>query len=104
MTIRSMRRRQFVTLLGGAAVLWPRNGFAQTPPKHALIGFLNNTSKAGALPYYGSFPLGLRELGYIEGRDYAIEERAADGNLGRLATLADELVGLKPKRADEVIE
>jgi putative ABC transport system substrate-binding protein len=96
MTIRSMKRREFITLLGGAAALWPGNGFGQTPPRRPLIGILTGTSKAAALPYYSGFPLGLRELGYVEGRDYAIEERYADGYTSRLASLAEELVGLKP--------
>jgi putative ABC transport system substrate-binding protein len=91
-----MRRREFITLLGSAAALRPGNGFGQTPPRRPLIGFLSSLSKAAALPFYSSFPLGLRERGYIEGRDCAIEERYADGDLSRLPLLAEELVSLKP--------
>jgi putative ABC transport system substrate-binding protein len=91
-----MRRRDFITLLGGAAAAWPGNGFTQTPPRRHLIGFLSTLSKAAALPFYSGFPLGLRELGHLEGRDYAIEERYAEGNLSRLPSLAEELVSLEP--------
>jgi putative tryptophan/tyrosine transport system substrate-binding protein len=91
-----MRRREFITLLGGAAVLWPGNGFGQTPSRRPLIGFLSTLSKATALPFYSGFLLGLRERGYVEGQNVAIEERYADGNLSRIPLLAEELVSLKP--------
>jgi putative ABC transport system substrate-binding protein len=91
-----MKRREFIKLIGGAAALWPNNGLGQTPLRRPLVGFLGSQSKAIASPYYSNFPLGMRELGYVEGRDYALEERYADGNLGRLPFLAKELVSLKP--------
>jgi putative ABC transport system substrate-binding protein len=91
-----MQRRQFITLVGGATAAWPFNARAQSLPRRAVIGFLNNNSKATISPVYGSFPLGLRELGYIEGRDYVVEERHAEGNAGRLQSFAEELVQLKP--------
>jgi ABC-type uncharacterized transport system substrate-binding protein len=91
-----MRRREFITLLGGAAVAWPCNGLAQSPPKRPLIGFLGAGSKAAGTRYYGGFPLGMREIGYLEGRDYGIEDRYADGDVSRLPLLAEELVRLKP--------
>ena len=91
-----VRRRQFITLLGGAAVAWPRNGLAQSPPKRSLIGFLAASSKAAGERFYSGFPLGMRELGYLEGRDYGVEGRYADGDESRLPLLAEELVRLKP--------
>src|SRR5262249_8323897 len=91
-----MNRREFITLLGGAAAGWPSNGLAQSPPKRPLICFLGASSKAAGARYYGGFSLGMRELGYLEGRDYGFEERYADGDASRLPLLAEELVRLKP--------
>ena len=91
-----MRRRDFITLLGGAAAAWPCNGFAQSPPKRPLIGFLAASSKAAGERFYSGFPLGMRDLGYLEGRDYGFEDRYADGDASRLPLLAEELVRLKP--------
>ena len=91
-----MKRRAFISLLGGGVVAWARNGFAQSPPKRPLIGFLAASSKAAGERFYSGFPLGMRELGYLEGRDYGVEGRYADGNESRLPLLAEELVRLKP--------
>jgi putative ABC transport system substrate-binding protein len=90
-----MRRRDFITLLGGAAA-WPCNGSAQSPPKRPLIGFLGPSSKTAGARYYSGFALGMRELGYVDGRDYGFEDRYADGDASRLPSLAEELVRLKP--------
>jgi putative tryptophan/tyrosine transport system substrate-binding protein len=89
-------RRQFTTLLGGAVAAWPCSGFAQSPPKRPVIGFLGAASKAKAARYYDGLALGMRELGYLEGRDYGFEGRYADGDASRLPLLAEELVRLKP--------
>ena len=91
-----MKRREFITLLGGAAALWPCNGLAQSPPKRPLIGFLGAGSKAAGARYYSGFPVGMRDFGYAEGRDYGVEDRYADGDASRLPLLAEELVRLKP--------
>jgi ABC-type uncharacterized transport system substrate-binding protein len=88
-------RREFITLLGGAATMRPLSAEGQAPPKRPLIGLLAAGSKAGGSRYYGAFPLGLGELGYLEGRDYMFEERYADGDPLRLPLLAEELVRLK---------
>jgi putative tryptophan/tyrosine transport system substrate-binding protein len=90
-----MKRREFITLLGGAVAAWPCNGLAQSPPKRPLIGFLGATSKAKG-EYYSGFAIGLRELGYLEGRDYGFEDRYANGDASRMPSLAEELVRLKP--------
>jgi putative tryptophan/tyrosine transport system substrate-binding protein len=91
-----MQRREFITLLGGAAAAWPCNGLAQSPPKRPLIGFLGAGSKAASARYYRGFPLGMQDFGYVEGRDYEVENRYADSDASRLPLLAEELVRLKP--------
>ena len=90
-----IRRKFLATLLGGAALAWPCNGLAQSPPKRPLIGFLGAASKAKALRYYDGFALGMRELGYLGGRDYGFPDRYADGDASRLPSLA-EVVRLNP--------
>src|SRR5215475_13108535 len=91
-------RRKFLATLGcaAAAVSWPCNGLAESPPKRPLIGFLVSGSKSAGARYYSGFPLGMRDLGYLEGRDYLFEDRYADGDVSRLPLLAEELVRLKP--------
>jgi putative ABC transport system substrate-binding protein len=84
-----MKRREFITMLGGAAA-WPCNGLAQSPPKRPLIGFLGASSKATGARYYSGFAIGMRELGYVEGRDYGFEDRYADGDASRLPSLVEE--------------
>jgi putative ABC transport system substrate-binding protein len=69
---------------------------SQPLPKRALVGFLGASSKSAGAPYYQGFQQGMRERGYVEGRDYLIEERYADGQLSRLPLLAQELVALRP--------
>jgi len=73
-----MNKREFITLLGGAAA-WPCHGLAE--PKRPLIGFLGASSKSAGARYYSGFALGMRELGYL---DYMFEDRYADGNASRL--------------------
>jgi putative ABC transport system substrate-binding protein len=73
-----VRRREFITPLGGAAA-WPLAASAQQPPKVARIGFLGNSTAALEANLVGPFRDGLRVLGYEEGRDIVIEYRWADG-------------------------
>ena len=87
-------RRQFISLLGGAAAAWPVVARGQQPP---VIGFLAAGSKTANASFYSGVQQGLREHGYIEGRHYTLEGRYADGDLARLPRLAEELVGLKPQ-------
>jgi putative ABC transport system substrate-binding protein len=89
-----IKRRDFITLLGGAAA-WPLAARPQQA-KRPTVGFLGAGSKAANRQFYDSLPQGLRELGYIEGRDYAFADRYADGDLTRLRALAQELVRLVP--------
>src|SRR5262245_13870681 len=77
--VRPMKRRAFITLLGGAAAAWPLAARAQTAAR-ALIVFLAAGSKAANTRFYGGFPEGMRELGYLENRDYMFEARYADGD------------------------
>ena len=91
-----MRRRDFVALLGGVAMAWPLGTWAQTPSKRPLIGFLAPASKASSERFHDGFPQGMRELGYLEARDYTLEARYADGDVSRLPLLAKELVRLEP--------
>jgi putative ABC transport system substrate-binding protein len=90
-----MTRREFITLLGGAAVAWPLAARAQPTSSHPLIGVLSPLSSASAA-HLQAFRTGLRELGYVEGRNITIELRFAEGVIERLPELAAELVALKP--------
>ena len=88
-----MRRREVVTLIGSAAVIWPLATRAQQS-KVARIGALY-LGIADAETFRTGLREGLRELGYVEGRDIAFEFRSAEGRLDRLPELAAELVRLK---------
>ena len=90
-----MKRREFITLLGGAAAAWPLGAAAQQPAKIAHIGFLGSTFAFNWTNRVEAFRSGLRELGYVEGENLAIEFRWADEDYDRLADLTAELIGLK---------
>jgi putative tryptophan/tyrosine transport system substrate-binding protein len=91
-----MKRRTFLGLLAISAATWPVIALAQVPTKRPVIAVLFVGSQATTPVYRSAFTKGLREQGYVEGRDYDIEYRYADGDLTRLPLLADELVQLKP--------
>jgi hypothetical protein len=86
-----MKRREFITLLGGAAVAWPFAVHAQQPTKRYRIGMLETISPALNTAHLDAFRKGLRELGYVEGKNYAIEYRSADGRAERFPELAAAL-------------
>jgi putative ABC transport system substrate-binding protein len=90
-----INRRDFVTLLGGAAVAWPLAARAQQAGKLPTIGFLGASTPSTATPWTAAFVQRLRELGWIENRTVAIEFRWADGRRERLAEIAAEFVQLK---------
>jgi putative tryptophan/tyrosine transport system substrate-binding protein len=92
-----MRRREFFTLVGGAAAAWPLAARAQQPGKIARIGCLVTASLESpeARPMVDAFRQGLRERGYVEGQNIVIEYRSADGKIERFPRLANELAGLK---------
>jgi putative ABC transport system substrate-binding protein len=86
-----MKRRAFITLLGGAAA-WPLAARAQQPARPPRIGILWPNPVTASGHFVDAFRQGLRELGYVEGRNMTIEFRTAEGTMERLPDLAAELV------------
>jgi putative ABC transport system substrate-binding protein len=88
-------RRELLAALGGAAAAWPLAARAQQAGKVPTIGFLGTTTASAWGPWTAAFVQRLRELGWIEGRNLAIEYRWADGRTGRFTEIAAEFVRLK---------
>jgi putative ABC transport system substrate-binding protein len=90
-------RRKLLVALGASALIAPLGSFAQQQGKVWRVGFLSGRSRPPSLDSdrFGAFPQGMRELGYIEGKNLVIEWRFADGKFERLPAMAAELVQLK---------
>src|SRR5262245_33619958 len=89
------RRREFITLLGGAAAAWPLAARSQQPARLPTIGFMGASTPAAQSHMVAALVQRLRELGWIEGRTIAIEYRWAEGRDERYSEIAAEFVRLK---------
>jgi putative ABC transport system substrate-binding protein len=88
---RGVRRRDFMAFLAGAVIAWPLPARAQQEPA-PVVGFLGGITASGWMPYVAAFRRGLAEVGYVEGRNLAIEFRWAEGQYDRLPAMAADLV------------
>jgi putative ABC transport system substrate-binding protein len=91
-----MKRREFITLVGGTAAAWPMVVRAQqsTIP---MVALLAPGSKIDGKRFYDGFPAGMRERGYVEGQHYILATRYAEGDIALLPELAEELLQLRPQ-------
>src|SRR5262249_24969750 len=90
-----VRRREFITLVGGGAAAWPLAARAQQPGKVPTIGFLGQSTRSATSEWTTAFVQRLRELGWIDGRNVAIEYRWGEGLNERFAQIAADFVRLK---------
>ena len=91
-----MKRREFITLLGGVAAAWPLRAVAQVSTRRPLIAWLSGGERTASWTFVQSFLQGMRDFGYIEGDIFDFVPRFADGYIERLPALAQELVQLHP--------
>jgi putative tryptophan/tyrosine transport system substrate-binding protein len=88
-----LRRRNFLSLLGGAAISWPVAARAQQPERMRLVGLLTGFAEADFQPLVKAFKSQLQQLGWIEGKSIAFDARAVAGDFNRMNTDAGALVG-----------
>src|SRR5262245_53990584 len=86
-----MRRREFITLLGGAAAAWPRAARAQQPAM-PIVGFVTGRSAEATVRQAAAFRKGLNETGYVEGQNLTVEYHWLEGQYDRLPSLMADLV------------
>ena len=91
-----MKRRAFISLLGGAAVAWPVAAIAQVSTKRPLIAWLSLVERTASWTFVEAFLHGMRDFGYTDGDNFEFAPRFADGYIERLPMLAQELVQLRP--------
>jgi putative ABC transport system substrate-binding protein len=91
-----MKRRDFIAGLGGTAAAWPLAARAQQRTTMPLVGFINSASAGGYGYAVDAFRHGLKEIGYVEGQNVAVEYRWADGQYDRVPVMALELVSRQP--------
>jgi len=92
-----MRRREFITLLGGAAVTWPLAALAQQAGRIHRVAIFSTTGRDRVWHLHQALVDSLRELGHVEGKNVVFEHRFAEGKMERLASIAAELVSLSPE-------
>src|SRR5215475_9483412 len=90
-----MKRREFITLLGGVAAAWPFAGHAQQPARLPTVGYMGSATPATQGQWAAVFAQRLQELGWTEGRNVKIEVRWAEGRSERFAEIAAEFIALK---------
>jgi putative ABC transport system substrate-binding protein len=92
-----MKRREFITLVGGAATIaWPAGALAQVATKGPMIAWLSLGERTASWRFAEAFLQGMHDFGYTEGNNFDFVPRFADGYIERLPTLAQELVQLRP--------
>jgi putative tryptophan/tyrosine transport system substrate-binding protein len=91
-----MHRRDFITIVGGAAAVWPFELIAQASPKRRVIAWITGVTQTTSSTSMAGFLKGMRELGYVEGSDFDMVYRFSDGYGDRIPSLAEEVVRLKP--------
>src|SRR3954453_5758235 len=87
-----MQRRELITLIAGAAAAWPLAGLAQQPAM-PLVGFLRSSTLSASIHLVTGFRQGMKELGFVEGQNVAVEYRYADNQVDRLPALVADLLG-----------